>query len=286
MINVIILLLMIITQVLGDVFLSNAMKIYGEISAFSPAVIIDVIGYLASSGWFYLSLFNLTLSWFLYLFCVSKMDLSYVLPINASGYIFNGLLSWLILHEFVSATRWYGTILISIGIFIVGYSKYLREKKEQEKQQKQELSRSNTSNTFNNLLPIVITIPTMSVLPIVWLGVIAMVVVDSVGDVLNAKGMKEIETLGSLSIGNLGKWLKGIFTNYNIIIGITCQAMALFLLISLLSWDDLSFVRPASAVSYIITIACAKYILHEKISKGRLIGIALILAGVLILSVG
>ena len=60
----------------------------------------------------------------------------------------------------------------------------------------------------------------------------------------------------------------------------------LFLLISLLSWDDLSFVRPASAMSYVITVTCAKYVLQEKISKGRLIGIALILMGVSLLSVG
>lgn len=60
------------------------------------------------------------------------------------------------------------------------------------------------------------------------------------------------------------RWVVGIFTNLYIIIGVSCQAIALLLFLSLLSWDDLSFVRPASAVGYLITIISAKYILHEK----------------------
>lgn len=51
---------------------------------------------------FYFGLGSLTISWFIYLFAVSKMDLSYVLPIHASSYICNALLAWLILGENVS----------------------------------------------------------------------------------------------------------------------------------------------------------------------------------------
>ena len=177
--NSIILFLMIITQVLGDVFLSNAMKIYGEITSFAPAVIINVITYLSTSGWFYLSLLNLTLSWFLYLFCVSKMDLSYVLPINSSGYVINAFFAWLLLGESLSSTRWLATGLISIGVFIVGYSKHITEKTRYSP-----FTRSNRDQM--NLM--LLALPFGAFLPIIWLGVIVMVLADSIGDILNAKG--------------------------------------------------------------------------------------------------
>lgn len=279
MLNAIVLFLMIITQVLGDVCLSNAMKIYGEITSFSLVVIIDVISYLFNSPWFYLSLINLTLSWFLYLFCVSKMDLSYVLPINSSGYICNALFAWLLLQESVTPTRWFATGLISLGVFIVGYSKYIAKKEKHRDKLPSHLAVN--PHNFNQML---MTLPTGIFLPAVWLGVMVMVLADSIGDILNAKGMRQIEPITSLTFSAIFQWLLRIFSNINIIIGITCQFIALFLLISLLSWGDLSFIRPASAISYLITITFAKYILQEKISKERLMGISLIMIGVITLS--
>ena len=268
---------MIVTQVLGDVCLSNAMKIHGEIISFSPSVVIGVINYLSTSIWFYLGVVSLTISWFVYLFSVSKMDLSYVLPINAASYICNALFAWLLLQENVTPTRWLATALISLGVFIVGYSKYLAGKKGQQLSSTLRVGKDNV----NKMLA---TLPVGIFLPMAWLGVIVMVLADSVGDVLNAKGMREIEQMTSLSVSMLSKWFAQILTNVNIIIGLICQVIALFLFISLLSWDDLSFIRPASAISYLITLTSAKYILQEKISRGRLMGICFIFVGVLLLS--
>ena len=49
---------------------------------------------------------------------------------------------------------------------------------------------------------------------------------------------------------------------------------------ALLSWADLSYVMPVTAISYVITAFAARYILHEAISTNRWIGIVLITAGV------
>lgn len=278
MLNSLVLFILVITQVLGDVFLSQAMKIHGEITSFAPHVIIEVTYYLLTSPFFYFGLGSLTVSWFLYLFAVSKMDLSYVLPIHASSYICNALLAWLILGEVVTPLRWFATAIISIGVFIVGYSQYQTQKK---------LKQPSTSFTIlkQKVNPIFAFISGGVFLPTVWLGVIVMVLADSIGDLLNAKGMRQIETITSFSFQSLCRWIWSIFTNLNIIIGVSCQGMALFLFISLLSWDDLSLVRPASAMGYLITIVSAKYLLQEKISRGRWIGIILIVSGVLTLSI-
>lgn len=277
MLNSLILFVLVITQVLGDVCLSHAMKIYGEITSFSPSAIVDVVYYLFTSPWFYIGLGSLTFSWFLYPFCVSKMDLSYVLPIHASSYVFNALFAWLLLQETVTLTRWLATGIISMGVFIVGYSQYKFQKQREKLRQTLIIDQEKASK-------ILITLPFGSFLPVTWLGVILMVLADSIGDVLNAKGMKQIKVINSFSLSEIFQWLIQIFKNINILIGVSCQAIALLLLISLLSWDDLSLVRPASAISYLITLISAKYILHEKISRGRFIGICWIVAGVLSLS--
>ncbi|NCO76299.1 MAG: EamA family transporter [Cyanobacteria bacterium] len=278
MLNSLILLVLVITQVLGDVCLSHAMKIYGEITSFSPSVILNVIYYLFTSPWFYLGLGSLTFSWFLYLFSVSKMDLSYVLPIHASSYILNALFAWLFLQETITPIRWSATAIISGGVFIVGYSQYQYEKYEEKLRDTLIVDKENASK-------ILVTLPFGAFLPVTWLGVILMVLADSMGDLLNAKAMKTIGDITSFSFLGIFQWLKKILTNTNIIIGVSCQAIALLLLICLLSWDDLSLIRPASAISYLITLISAKYILHEKIHRGRFIGICWILFGVITLSV-
>lgn len=278
MLNGIILLILVITQVLGDVCLSHAMKIYGEITSFSPLAIFNILYYLATSPWFYLAIMSLAVSWFLYMFAVAKMDLSYVLPIQSSSYILNALLAWLLLQETVTPLRWLGTIFIALGVFIVGYSQYQADKQAKKLKatlqiQKQEVTR------------IMATLPLLGFLPMTWVGILLMVLADSLGDSLNAHGMKKVGVITSFTIKGIIQWVWKIFTNIPVLMGVSCQIIALLLFISLLSWDDLSLVRPASAISYLITLIFAKYILHEKISRGRFIGICHILGGVILLSI-
>ncbi len=47
-------------------------------------------------------------------------DLSFVLPLTAIGYVFAALLGRFFLHEEVSLERWLGTILIFVGVTVVG----------------------------------------------------------------------------------------------------------------------------------------------------------------------
>jgi len=265
---------MVITQVFGDVCLSHGMKNHGEITSFSPSAIIDVILYVFSSIWFYFAILSLAVSWFLYMFSVSKMDLSYVLPIQASSYIVNAFLAWLLLGEVVSPLRWLATAIISVGVFIVGYTEY---KSEKQFNIIVEIPKEKVSK-------ILLFLPMSGFFPLIWLGIFAMVLADSLGDFLNAKGMREIQSLTSFSFFSIIKWSIEIFTNISIWLGISFQIIALFLFLSLLSWDDLSIVRPAGAISNIISFIFAKYLLHERINQGRFIGICVILAGVISLS--
>jgi drug/metabolite transporter (DMT)-like permease len=49
---------------------------------------------------------------------------------------------------------------------------------------------------------------------------------------------------------------------------------------ALLSWADLSYVMPVTAIGYVVTAFAARFILHEAISMNRWIGVVLITAGV------
>src|SRR5579872_5961 len=54
-----------------------------------------------------------------YLTALSWADLTYVLPATAVGYIVIALLSRFILHEEISAYRWFGILLITAGVGFV-----------------------------------------------------------------------------------------------------------------------------------------------------------------------
>ena len=51
---------------------------------------------------------------------LSWADLSYVLPLTATGYIITAAIGRFVLNEQVSASRWSGTLLIVAGTALVG----------------------------------------------------------------------------------------------------------------------------------------------------------------------
>jgi drug/metabolite transporter (DMT)-like permease len=54
----------------------------------------------------------------------------------------------------------------------------------------------------------------------------------------------------------------------------------------LLSWEPVSFVIPASALSYVVGTFGAKYILGEDVSPARWAGVVLVCVGVALVAAG
>lgn len=50
---------------------------------------------------------------------LSVVDLSFVLPVTAAGYVISTMLGRVVLHEQVSVERWIGAVLISLGTALV-----------------------------------------------------------------------------------------------------------------------------------------------------------------------
>jgi drug/metabolite transporter (DMT)-like permease len=102
------------------------------------------------------------------------------------------------------------------------------------------------------------------------------VLFGAIGDVALSRGMK---SGGALSLGNWHQVIHSIFTPW---VGAGILLLLAFFVsyLSALSFADLTYVLPATAVGYILMALLAKFFLHENISPWRWAGIALIAAGV------
>ncbi|SNB46587.1 EamA family transporter [Geobacter sp. DSM 9736] len=106
----------------------------------------------------------------------------------------------------------------------------------------------------------------------------------TVGDLLLAKGMKE---LGDLSAMNLRGILQVAFqalTSPKLIIGTMMLAIFFFLWLAVLSWEDLSVALPMQALNYVLVAFLSQYFLGEVVSPTRWAGTILVCIGVLLIT--
>jgi transporter family protein len=114
---------------------------------------------------------------------------------------------------------------------------------------------------------------------------IAIVVLStSGGDVLIARGIRQIGEVSSLSPLEWLHMTRRIFRNSNFLAGLFLMAVSFFAFMAVLSWADLSLVVPATSVSYVISTVGAKFILRERVSSLRWMGTLLVGLGVALVS--
>ena len=262
--NIILLTLLVLTQVFGDLGLSKGMKGFGEVQDYSISGLRQLAIYLLTNHWIWLGVICLIVSLLFYLTAISRLDLSYVLPVHSSSYVVNSVLAYLILKENIPLERWLSTILITFGVIFVSLSKSHPPNTTKPK--------SNISNFPLLMLPFGLSKS--------WLAIIVISFADATGDLCLAKGMKQIGRINFLPVSKIFFQVTQIITNPFIITGITAQTVAFIALISVLSWADISFVRPATALTYIISMLGSRFFLQERIPLQRLIGIVFIGAGI------
>jgi drug/metabolite transporter (DMT)-like permease len=109
-----------------------------------------------------------------------------------------------------------------------------------------------------------------------YLVLAGITVFATVGDSLLARGMKN---LGNVSLHNLPGLLLAILNPW-VTAGILLLLAFFACYMSALSWADLTYVLPATSLSYVLVALIGHFRLHEEISPTRWLGIALIAAGV------
>lgn len=107
---------------------------------------------------------------------------------------------------------------------------------------------------------------------------------SSLGEILSAKGMQQVGDVSFRPRALLAAIWRMV-RNPFLIAGVACLAVSFFSFIGLLSYADLSFVVPLTAVSYTTNTLGARFFLGERISKERWLGTLLVTFGVALVSV-
>jgi len=106
------------------------------------------------------------------------------------------------------------------------------------------------------------------------------VLTNAAGDVLITKGMKQIGEISLSRLRELWSVLGRVVTNKNFLLGLCMLTVSFAAFLAVLSWEDLSFVVPATSIVYVVTILGAKFILKEHIDGSMWLGTFLVCAGV------
>lgn len=116
-----------------------------------------------------------------------------------------------------------------------------------------------------------------------FLLMVQLILLSSLGEILSAKGMQQVGHVSFSPRGLLTAAARAVRNRY-LFLSVVCMTGAFFTFLSLLSYADLSYVVPLTAVSYITNTVGAKLLLKERISRGRWTGTLLVAAGVTIIS--
>jgi len=81
----IVLSLLVLFQVFGNVELSHGMRQIGEVNTLNPVLLLNLGSRVLTNPWIILGVAFLIASLLLYLAAISRLDLSYVLPITESS---------------------------------------------------------------------------------------------------------------------------------------------------------------------------------------------------------
>ena len=113
--------------------------------------------------------------------------------------------------------------------------------------------------------------------------VFVQVMVMTAGDLLLAKGMKQVGDIAVLSPTLFFMKISLTVRNVWILSGVACLAISLLLWLAVLSRAPLSLAVPMTATVYVVNALAAKYFLFETISGMRWTATGIISLGVLLL---
>jgi len=106
----------------------------------------------------------------------------------------------------------------------------------------------------------------------------------AIGDIFLTQGMKTSGDLSAMSLRQIIDTVISAATNWRLILGTAMQAVYFGLWLAVLSWEDLSVALPLQALSYVIVAFLAQWYLGENVTPMRWAGIALVCAGVMLIT--
>jgi uncharacterized membrane protein len=120
----------------------------------------------------------------------------------------------------------------------------------------------------------------------VWLLLGVVVLAGTGGEIAVTRAMKQIGEVHEFNPRALLRVLGRALCVGWMWIGLGLLALAFFSLLALLSWENVSFVVPVTALSYAIGALMAKLFLGEEVDQMRWMGVLLVVVGVFLVCVG
>ena len=119
---------------------------------------------------------------------------------------------------------------------------------------------------------------------IVFLAII--VFGGTAGDLCVSRAMKRIGEVKTFTPRNLLRVVLRAFRVGWMWLGLSLMTVSFFSFLAILSWENVSFVVPATALSYAVGALGAKFLLGERVSAKRWGGVLLVCFGVALVWLG
>jgi drug/metabolite transporter (DMT)-like permease len=103
----------------GHVMLAKGMKTVGDLTEAPTSRLSGMVGRVFASPWVLFGIVFQAGFFFMYLTLLSRVEVSWVLPVTAADYIVVVLLAQYLLAEAVTPSRWAGVGLIVVGVALV-----------------------------------------------------------------------------------------------------------------------------------------------------------------------
>ncbi len=114
----------------------------------------------------------------------------------------------------------------------------------------------------------------------IWIALALFVLMDSTSNLLIATGMKQVGEISTLQPRKLLQIARSLVKSPSIRLSFFFQACTFFLLLTMLSWADLSLVVPLASCGYLLNLLGAQFFLKEKVTLQRWLGTLLVGVGV------
>ena len=119
---ILILIIALILEAVGVVFLSAGLKEIGEVKSINVQEIGRLVRRGAINPKLLLGVLLETIFFVFLLVLLKRNDVSLIWPLTSLGFVLTALSAKFILHEQVTATRWCGVLLIVAGAALVSWS--------------------------------------------------------------------------------------------------------------------------------------------------------------------
>jgi drug/metabolite transporter (DMT)-like permease len=117
------LFLVIVAGTGGELCVTRAMKVIGEVHDFRPSALVRFVFRAMRVGWMWIGIGMMTVAFFSLLAMLSIENVSLVVPVTALSYAAGAAGAVLFLDERISRQRWLGVLIVCVGVTLVWKNK-------------------------------------------------------------------------------------------------------------------------------------------------------------------